>query len=155
MAEESCPDFSCVTLSKSLTTLGLRILNFKQIIPTPCDLREGTSQEHLNSLAHMDTQLDSPVIMFTALGQDLASCQEKPCLKERPKCVTGRRGHTIGEGQRICNLPCKAPPRALPAPVSTQALLPLSAQLSPGRLRPQPAQKTQGTRLPAPPPNFP
>lgn len=56
-------------------------------------------QESLNSLAHIDTQLDSSVVMFTALGQHLARCQEKSCLKERPKYGTGRRGHTVNEGQ--------------------------------------------------------
>lgn len=55
----------------------------------------------------MHTQLDSPVVMFTALGQHLAGCQERSYLKERPKCGTGRRGHTVNEGQATYNLPYK------------------------------------------------
>lgn len=43
------------------------------------------------------TRLDRPVVMFTALGQRLAGCQEKCCLKERPKCGTGRRGLTVNQ----------------------------------------------------------
>lgn len=67
----------------------------------------GSIKSGVNSLAHMATQLNSPVVVFTALGQRLAGRQEKSCLKERPKYRTVRRGHTDYEGQLACNSPGK------------------------------------------------